>query len=116
MCAWGHAVAEFERAVEINPWQAYFKANLARAYLVAGDLKKAEIMVAQALRQNATLAQTHFAAALIEEARGQMDAAIASYQKCLFLKPSLAIRRDVEENLNLLLEERKSLHKNGDRP
>jgi len=105
MGAWLHAVYEFERAVEINPWNASFKANLARAYLAAGELKKAQVSALASLGQDASLAQAWFAGALTLERLGNTSEAIEHYRKCLSLKPALGLKREVEENLELLVRE-----------
>jgi len=105
MGAWLHAVHEFERAVEINPWNASFKANLARAYLAADELQKAQSSALAAMRQDASLAQAWFASALTQERLGDASVAIEHYRKCLSLKPALGLKREVEENLELLVRE-----------
>jgi len=105
MGAWLHAVHEFERAVEINPWNASFKANLARAYLAADELQKAQSSALAAMRQDASLAQAWFASALTQERLGDASVAIEHYRECLALKPALGLKREAEENLELLAHE-----------
>lgn len=103
---WEMAVSEFEKAVEINPWQALFKVNLARAYLSAGDAKKAQRAVDAALRQEPNSVAGMFAAGLIHEKLGHADEAIRWYRRCLALKPSLGMRWQAEESLDWLVRER----------
>ena len=104
---WIAAVSEFEKAVEINPWQASFKANLARAYLSAGDARKAQQTVEAALQQDPNLVEGMFAAGLIHEKIGHAGEAIRWYRCCLDSKPSLGTRREAEESLEWLTQEQR---------
>ena len=101
--SWQFAISEFEKAVQLNPWAALFKANLARAWLSAGNLTKAQAMADAALKQAPSLVDAMFAKALAEERSGRPHAAILWYRKSLSSKPSLGIKRDAEESLEILL-------------
>jgi len=102
---WAPAVLEFEKAVEINPWEALFKANLARAYLASGNAEKAQKTAEAALAQSPKLAAAMFALALIFEGRGRTTSAVHWYRKCLDSDPGLGMRHVAAENLAILLTE-----------
>ena len=106
VCYWERAVSEFERAVEINPWEALFKANLARAYLASGDVEKARKTAESALAQSPELGAAMFALALVCERLGRSKSAVSWYRKCLDSKPGLGIKHEAEENLATLLARR----------
>ncbi len=98
------AASEFQRAVEINPWKAHFKANLARALLALGEIERAQLMARKALEQEPRQPGALFAHALILENIGENKKAIAAYRACISAGPTIAIQRDIEENLKNLLQ------------
>ena len=106
VCSWERAVSEFERAVEINPWEALFKANLSRAYLASGDAEKARLTAESALAQSPKLGAAMFALALVCERQGRRRSAMIWYRKCLDSDPGLGIKHEAEENLEVLLARR----------
>ena len=101
--SWELALSEFRRAVEINPWEALFKANLARAYLASGDAEKAQKTAEAALAQSPKLAAAMFVLALIFEERGRTKSAVHWYRRCLEAHPGLGMKREARENLEILL-------------
>ena len=103
VCSWERAILEFERAVEINPWEALFKANLSRAYLASGDMEKARLTAESALAQSPKLGAALFALALVFEHQGRRRSAMIWYRKCLDSDPGLGIKHEAEENLAVLL-------------
>jgi tetratricopeptide (TPR) repeat protein len=102
---WEAALSEFAKAVAINPWNAAFKANAARAWLGAGGLERAEALIAQALRQEPSSSHVHFVAGMVAERRGDKRAALRYYRRCLALGAAILNRRDVRENIRLLEED-----------
>jgi tetratricopeptide (TPR) repeat protein len=106
VCSWERAACEFERAVEINPWEGLFKVNLARAYLALGDVGKARKMAEAALEQSPKLCAAMFALALVCEHSGRLKSAVSWYRKCLDSGPESGIRHEAEENLAILLAPR----------
>lgn len=100
---WELAVAELEKAVRINPWEAEFGANLARAYVAQGALDKAERAARAALARDRSSASALFALGMIDDARKDYAAAADWYRRCLDSKPSIVIRRDAAENLEIAL-------------
>ncbi|MBI5244674.1 MAG: tetratricopeptide repeat protein [Elusimicrobia bacterium] len=108
---WAAAVSEFERAVEINPWQASFKANLARAYLGAGELNKAQAAVDAALREEPEMFAAMITAAMIQEKLNHIDAALRWYRRCLSAKTSWSQSRQVVESIAWLIEKRERSQK-----
>lgn len=104
MRSWRLAIVEFERAVEINPWQAHFKANLARAYIADGQIEKGEAAARAALERDPASAGAMFAMGLASEAGNDFGSAIIWYRRCLLSNPSIAIKRDAEENIAYVVE------------
>ena len=104
MNAWARAVSEFEKAAEINPWKAQFKINLARALLALGDARKAKRILMAALKQAPKDPDGLFAMGMISEKLGERAEAIAWYKLCILAKPSWGIRRDAEENIEILVK------------
>jgi tetratricopeptide (TPR) repeat protein len=87
------AISEFREAVRLNPWKAIFKVNLARAYIRAGELKKAGALLAEAAEREPSLPEGFFAAGMLLEARGLPEKAAGAYESCLAACPEGAIRR-----------------------
>jgi len=103
---WAPAVKEFETAVEINPWQASFKANLARAYLHVGELDKAQAAVDAALQAEPEMFAALMTAGMIQERSNHIDEALRWYRRCLSLKTSWSERRQVVESIAWLARNR----------
>lgn len=101
---WETAAQEFQIAVEINPWNAHFKANLSRAYLAWGRWKDAEFWALEALRQKPDESAALFCLGLLHEKNFRFDEALDDYHQCLAAKPSICIRREVEENIQNILK------------
>ncbi len=98
------AVLEFQIAIEINPWQAHFKANLSRAYVGLGRLEEAERWAMEALERKPDQTGALFSLGLVHEKRRQLAKALDYYVRCLKAKPPIEIRRDLEENIRNLME------------
>lgn len=93
------AIAEFEKAVALNPWKAIFKVNLARAYIRKGEFGKAGHNLAEAARQEPFLPEGFFASGLLCEAAGRPQDAARYYEECLKYSPEGTLRHEAEENL-----------------
>ena len=103
MGLWERAASEFEIAIEINPWRAVFKANLARAYVVLGRYDDAERAARGALARDPKTSSAYFTLGLVCEAQGRLEEAADWYRICLASAPSIVIRHDVQEDLELVL-------------
>lgn len=103
MGAWDRAVEEFEIAIAINPWRAAFKANIARAYIALGRYDEAEAMAKAALASQPRMPSALFSLGLVAEARGRYEEAAVWYRRCLDSNASVVIRKDVQEDLNIVL-------------
>jgi tetratricopeptide (TPR) repeat protein len=106
VCSWERAIFEFERAVDINPWEALFKVNLSRAHLASGEVEKARKLAEAALEQSPKLGAAMFALGMVMERLGSSKSAVSWYRKCLDSDPGLGIKHEAEENLEVLLARR----------
>jgi tetratricopeptide (TPR) repeat protein len=113
MGSWALAASEFEMAIEINPWEPMFKANLARAFVALGRYEDAEAMAKAALARKPRLPLAFHALGLVSEVRGHYAKAAGWYRRCLDSGASVVIRREVQECLELVLERLKEQGKAG---
>ena len=113
MGSWALAASEFERAIEINPWEAMFKANLARAYVALDRYDEAEAAANAALDRNPQLPLAFHALGLVSEVHGHYAKAAGWYRRCLDSGASVVIRREVQESLELVLERLKEQEEAG---
>lgn len=97
------ALSEFKRAIDINPWNADFKANLGRTYVLRGDLQNAEDAAREALVRDPHCAAAMFVLGLVCQEWKAHALAVEWYERCLASNPSVAIRRDALENLRIAL-------------
>ncbi len=93
------AIAEFEEAVRLNPWEAIFKINLARAYIRNGEFEKAGSNLAEAAKREPFSPEGFFAGGLLCEATGKQQEAARCYEECLKYCPEGIIRNQAAENL-----------------
>jgi tetratricopeptide (TPR) repeat protein len=103
MGLWDRAVSEFEIAIEINPWRAVYKANLARACVALGRYADAERAAKAALARDPKTPSAYFTLGLVCEAQERFEDAADWYRICLASGPSIVIRRDVQEDLEIVL-------------
>jgi len=96
------AIAEFEKAVAINPWESQFKMNLARAYIQKGGLEKARQSLAAIFKKQPNLAEGLFVQALLYEAQGQPPQAMRYYMRCIEAGANDSIRKQAPENMMAL--------------
>lgn len=104
MGLWDRAASEFEIAIKINPWRAAFKANLARAYVALGRYEDAERMARAALKRDPKMSSAYFTLGLVCEAQGRLEESADWYRICLASSPSIVIRKDVREDLEIVLK------------
>ena len=107
------AIAEFEKAVELNPWKAVFKVNLARAYIRNSDFEKAEQRLSETMKQEPHSPVGLFAWGLLCEAVGRMEEGIRYYVECLKYCSEGSIKRQAEENLAVLRRAKKKKQDSG---
>jgi len=84
-----HARAEsaYRAAIEASPTHAKARCNLGGLYVVTRDVAKAVELFTQALAIDPYLPEAHLHLAMIEEASGRREAAIARLERLLQQKP-----------------------------
>ena len=97
------AVAQLEKALEINPGDAEFHYNLGNAFLQQGHVEEAIARYQKALEINPDYAEAHNNLGDAFRQQGRMEEAIAHYQRALEIKPDYA---EVHNNLGVVLAQR----------
>ncbi len=82
------AIAEHERALEIDPKMVQAHLNLINYYGRTGRLDRAEEHYAAALELNPNLAELHYDYALLKTLRGDLAEAAAAFRRALEINPS----------------------------
>ena len=93
------AIAQLEKALEINPDDAEFHYNLGNAFLQQGHVDEAIARYQKALEINPNYAEAHNNLGDAFRQQGRMEEAIARYQKALEIKPDYA---EVHNNLGVV--------------
>ena len=101
------AISEFEKAVELNPWEAIFQDKPGQAYIRAGEFEKAGLNLAEAAKKEPLSPEGFFAGGLLCEATGKPREAALYYEKCLKYCPEGIIRNQAVENLSIVRRIRK---------
>jgi len=81
------AILDFNKALKMNPADAYAYQNRGRAYGEQGQYDLAISDYTKALEINPTYGDAYFNRGLIYHAKGQYDLAIADYTKALEINP-----------------------------
>ena len=91
-------MAEYQKALEIDPNQAAVRANLGGAYLQKGGLQAAirENLIALELNPNFALAHNNLGVALAEQ--GRFKEAVARFTEALRINPNF---EEAQRNLEL---------------
>ena len=84
------AIAQYQKALEINPNDAEAHYNLGIALLQKGQVDEAMVQFQKALEINPNYAEAHNNLGLVLFQKGQVDEAIAQYQKALEINPDYA--------------------------
>ena len=83
----GVAAAHLQQALGWDPHRLGARLELARSYLAADDLDRAEVELSTLLDRNAWVADAHFLLGLIWEQRNDTDQAITHYRRAIELDP-----------------------------
>ena len=84
------AIAQFQKALGINPNYAEADNNLGNALLQKGRLDGGDLAVQKALKINPNYAEAHSNLGLAFAQKGRLDEAINEFQEALRLKPDLS--------------------------
>jgi tetratricopeptide (TPR) repeat protein len=84
------AVAEYKKALALDPTYARAYNNLGNVYLQRGRLDAAIAAYRETIDLAPTFAETHYNLGTAYEKKGQLDAAVAEYKKALALDPTYA--------------------------
>jgi len=87
-------VAQFERAVELQPDFAVARANLGGALVKLGRLDAALVQLRQTLQSDAANVPAHFHLGLVLSQRGDTQGAIAEWRRALDLDPKYVEAHD----------------------
>jgi tetratricopeptide (TPR) repeat protein len=94
--------AEYQKAIKLRPQGADLYVKVARCYRQSGSLDIAESMVAIAASQESGLPDIYKEQGAIFEMKGDMRAAVQSYNKYLALSPNAPDRKAIENKVNSL--------------
>jgi serine/threonine protein kinase/Flp pilus assembly protein TadD len=106
---WGHlalAIAEYQKALEIDPQAARPATNLARALEESGDRARAVLVLRRAVALNPKNATVHFQLGKVLGDAGERSEAIDEYRRAIELAPTFAAAHN---NLGISLGEQGDL-------
>ena len=82
-----NAMADYDRAIEIEPQMAQAYANRADIYINRGDYPRALIQCNQAIRFDPQLVSAHYQRGVINTEVGNLHAALADYHRLIQIDP-----------------------------
>ena len=100
------AVAQFQKAVEINPNDAEAQYNLGNAFFQKGQLDEAVAQFQKALEIDPNSFATHYNLGGAFFQKGQLDEAITQFREVLRLKPDFSPARDALEKVQAFVREK----------
>jgi tetratricopeptide (TPR) repeat protein len=85
---WAEAAENLEKAIELEPNNAFSRLNLGTALYMQDDVDGALQQYREAIRLSPTLARAHFAIGVLMESRRQDDEAIKAYEAAVASDPA----------------------------
>jgi len=82
------AISVLEKAVKMFPDKKRFQVNLALFYLEAGKIHEAETLSLSLIEEYPDIAQAYSLLALINKGKGEIDKAVAFYERAKEIEPS----------------------------
>jgi len=84
------AIAQYQKAIQIDPNFAQAHYNLGNVYKNQGQLEQAIVEYQKVIQIDPNLAYAHYDLGVVYVKQGQLDQAIAEYQKTIQIDPNFA--------------------------